>query len=409
MGNLPSFTTEKIPRGSVTKKETERGESTFMNIKYAVSGMKGFRVTMEDQHIHQIGIPLQGRSSTLEDHAVFAVFDGHGGSFASGFLKDNFIDTLSRSDDLAKYALLPQTGRSSRADANGTSLLKKALSKTFLQLDESLYSVQKNETPYKESAAVNSASNQEVDQKGSLAATSSKKNVSFSVIDKSGSTAVVVLITPSHIICANTGDSRAVLRRKGNTLPLSFDHKPSELPERLRITSAGGYVKGRRVDGDLAVSRAFGDFHFKDMNGDPKKRKHKVAVVPEIIMYPRDHDNDEFIVMACDGVWDVASNKQCTDFVQLMVTEGETDLGYICEETLDTCLDRKSRDNMTMILIGLAGMTTSSPASVVHNILWGQRRARQARNLTCSTITVTQESCYLVGSNLFLTDNSVAI
>lgn len=62
----------------------------------------------------------------------------------------------------------------------------------------------------------------------------------------------------------NAGDSRAVLCQKGKAVPLSFDHKPSDPGELQRITNAGGWVDACRVNGYLALSRAIGDFIFKN-------------------------------------------------------------------------------------------------------------------------------------------------
>lgn len=183
------------------------------------------------------------------------------------------------------------------------------------------------------------------------------------------------------------GDSRAVLRRGGHTLPLSFDHKPSEVSEKDRITEAGGFVKARRVDGDLAVSRALGDFVYKT-NGNLPTNKQKVIANPDFVVYPRSMDDDEFIILACDGIWDVASSKQCADFVQQLLLEGESDFGVICEEALDTCLERNSKDNMTILIVGLPGMISASSAVKLQNAVWGRRAIRQAKvfNLQASQI-----------------------
>ena len=81
--------------------------------------------------------------------------------------------------------------------------------------------------------------------------------------DRSGATATTVLLTPSHIICANSGDSRSVLCRGGKPYALSRDHKPDLDDERQRIVNAGGTVFMKRVNGNLAVSRALGDFPYK--------------------------------------------------------------------------------------------------------------------------------------------------
>lgn len=79
-----------------------------------------------------------------------------------------------------------------------------------------------------------------------------------------GTTACVVLVTNESIYCANSGDSRAVLCSKGNAIALSFDHKPSNDDEMKRIEKSGHFVEDDRVDGNLALSRAIGDFQYKD-------------------------------------------------------------------------------------------------------------------------------------------------
>jgi len=73
-----------------------------------------------------------------------------------------------------------------------------------------------------------------------------------------------VLITAEHIFCANSGDSRAVLSRNYNAVPLSFDHKPSNDLEQKRIEAAGGFVEEDRVNGSLNLSRSLGDFGYKN-------------------------------------------------------------------------------------------------------------------------------------------------
>ena len=80
----------------------------------------------------------------------------------------------------------------------------------------------------------------------------------------SGCTANVAVVTPNHIVCANAGDSRCVLGTNANIKHMSEDHKPTNPLERQRIYEAGGTVHAARVDGDLAVSRAFGDFVYKN-------------------------------------------------------------------------------------------------------------------------------------------------
>lgn len=64
---------------------------------------------------------------------------------------------------------------------------------------------------------------------------------------------------------SNAGDSRAVISTKdGRAIPLTQDHKPKHPKEAQRIKNAGGYVENGRVNGSLALSRALGDFNFKN-------------------------------------------------------------------------------------------------------------------------------------------------
>lgn len=78
-----------------------------------------------------------------------------------------------------------------------------------------------------------------------------------------GCTANVVMITKTEILCANAGDSRSVLSKKGKSKDLSIDHKPDNPSERRRIERANGFVEDSRVNGMLALSRSLGDFEYK--------------------------------------------------------------------------------------------------------------------------------------------------
>lgn len=79
-----------------------------------------------------------------------------------------------------------------------------------------------------------------------------------------GTTSCVVFMSDTHIYCANAGDSRAVLAKTNGAVPLSEDHKPDNAGELRRIEKAEHMVEDSRVDGNLALSRAFGDFQYKD-------------------------------------------------------------------------------------------------------------------------------------------------
>lgn len=119
--------------------------------------------------------------------------------------------------------------------------------------------------------------------------------------DAVGSTAVVAVVTPDKIVVSNCGDSRAVLCRNGVAVPLSIDHKPDRPDELNRIQEAGGrviYWDGARVLGVLAMSRAIGDNYLKPY----------VISEPEVTITERT-DEDECLILASDGLWDVVSNE----------------------------------------------------------------------------------------------------
>ena len=79
-----------------------------------------------------------------------------------------------------------------------------------------------------------------------------------------GCTATVILVTRTEIICANAGDSRTVLSRAARAKEMSEDHKPDNAGEMARIQRSGGFVEDGRVNGMLALSRALGDFEYKN-------------------------------------------------------------------------------------------------------------------------------------------------
>lgn len=117
----------------------------------------------------------------------------------------------------------------------------------------------------------------------------------------------------------NVGDSRAVACWNGRTDPLSHDHKPSDELESKRIRAAGGWVELNRVNGNLALSRALGDFLFK-RNSKKSVEEQIVTALPDVQVRDIDHDL-EFIVLACDGIWDVMTNKEVVSFIRHRIAD----------------------------------------------------------------------------------------
>lgn len=116
----------------------------------------------------------------------------------------------------------------------------------------------------------------------------------------------------SLCVQGNVGDSRAVASLGGRVVPLSHDHKPTNEAESKRIVAAGGWVEYNRVNGNLALSRALGDFVFKK-NTARRPEEQIVSAEPDILRVDLT-DDLEFVVMACDGIWDVLSNQVRASF-----------------------------------------------------------------------------------------------
>ena len=120
------------------------------------------------------------------------------------------------------------------------------------------------------------------------------------ILDSIGCTANVILFDDmKRIYVANAGDSRCVMGRAGQAVPLSFDHKPENEEERRRIEKAGSTITEGRVDGNLNLSRSLGDLKYKQ-NKRLTPEEHPVTGNPDIYTYDLTPE-DDFIIMGCDG------------------------------------------------------------------------------------------------------------
>jgi serine/threonine protein phosphatase PrpC len=183
--------------------------------------------------------------------------------------------------------------------------------------------------------------------------------------DKSGTTVIACLITPQHIFMINAGDSRAILVRNNEIEFYTYDHKPNQLKERERIQNAGGLVAMSRVNGGLATSRGLGDFEYKNQNNLSPKHQF-VSPIPDVSICSR-NSNNEFIVLGCDGVWDVLANEEVKDFIrdELKTKENSLnpeELGKIVEDLVDFSLNKGSRDNISATIVYFGSNKTNPKA-----------------------------------------------
>ncbi|KAL0545837.1 hypothetical protein IC582_015733 [Cucumis melo] len=163
-----------------------------------------------------------------------------------------------------------------------------------------------------------------------------EKAVDFS---HGGSTAVTaILIDCKTLVVGNVGDSRAVICIKGKGKQLSIDHEPSV--ERKSIEDRGGFVSNfpgdvPRVDGQLAVARAFGDRSLK------KHLSSEPYVVEETV-----DDDTEFVILASDGLWKVMSNEEAVESI-MHIKDAHAAAKHLTEEALK----RKSKDDISCIVV----------------------------------------------------------
>eukprot|EP01112_Ceratiomyxa_fruticulosa_P002750 TRINITY_DN1294_c0_g1_i1.p1 TRINITY_DN1294_c0_g1~~TRINITY_DN1294_c0_g1_i1.p1 ORF type:complete len:311 (+),score=73.90 TRINITY_DN1294_c0_g1_i1:296-1228(+) len=158
----------------------------------------------------------------------------------------------------------------------------------------------------------------------------------------SGTTSVSALIRveggEKYLYTANAGDARAVLARaEGKAHRLTYDHKGSDESETKRIVDAGGFVALNRVNGVLAVTRSLGDHAMKDyVIADPYTQTNKLDA------------GDTHLILACDGLWDVASDQEAVDLIL-----DEPDAQKAAEKLLIHALKNGSTDNISIMTIYL--------------------------------------------------------
>lgn len=245
---------------------------------------KGARDYQEDRHVVELNIQ--------QDVDFLGVFDGHGGYKVSQFLKTYMKEIL-------------------RKELATTSDPVEVLLNTFKKTSDS---------------------------------------IPVHVAKETGSTAVVLLRKGNAIYVANVGDSRCVMNNRDGAVQLSEDHKPGTEKEYNRIRKLGGHVLNifgvPRVNGNLAVSRSFGDLELSPY----------VTWQPEIT-FTTLNSNNRYIILATDGVWDVFSSEDLIRHVNSIVGDENFSkplLRKVCNSILEEARKRGSGDNITILFYTIA-------------------------------------------------------
>jgi protein phosphatase 1G len=238
---------------------------------------------MEDSHFELLALS-EGSSDSL-----FAVFDGHGGSAVARFCSDNFPSVLQKEEHFI------------------TGNVGEGLRQTCLKLDVMLQDPDIFIELKKYSKGKNPSG-------GDTPPVNLVRPMSANPALNAGCTAVVVHIHSQTLTIANSGDSRAVLCRDGQAVDLTVDHKVTLESEVSRISAAGGIVLNGRVNGSLNLTRAIGDLAFKGDASLPPEGQ-VITANPDVFVMEADPDSDDFIVIACDGLWEVMTSQEVVDFV----------------------------------------------------------------------------------------------
>jgi len=236
-------------------------------------------------------LSIEDKFNNDEKQGFFAVYDGHGGKEAADFCLENFHKILG--EELSKL---------SKEELEKDEKVEECMKIAYAKTDEAMKST----------------------------------------IPSAGACSVTCFIRQKDngkrtIYCANAGDSRAVLCRDGKADCLTIDHKATNSDEAARVESVGGFIKNERVNGLIAVSRALGDHSMKlFVISEPYLRT--VELQP----------SDSFLILACDGVWDVLTDQEAVDLVVK-----DTDPLEMAKKILVKAIKGGSTDNITVLVIQL--------------------------------------------------------
>ena len=324
------------------EKDSFDGENSF--VRFGSSAMQGWRYRMEDAHLHSLN------HSNLD---IFGVFDGHGGKEVSHFVKNHFIQEFMNNQN-TKYDNIPNS-----------------LIETFLKMDELMRSPKGKE----ELNELNKLSKAEDDEQDKKNKKNNEKDFykyfdpknaeDCDIANITGCTACVSVINEKskRMYFANAGDSRAVICKNGIGYQMSHDHKPDSAKEKNRVYKSKGWVNEGRIMGNLNLSRSLGDFEYKqDKNLSPKDQI--ITAYPEINIELID-DTCEFVIIACDGIWDCLTPQEACDYVRNNLYDQKTGLpknnvkiSKIVEDMMDNAIAEDITnengigcDNMTCIVI----------------------------------------------------------
>ncbi|KAI3399089.1 hypothetical protein diail_7889 [Diaporthe ilicicola] len=278
----------------------------------------------------------RGEGMIETDNGYFAIFDGHAGTFAADWCgkKLHIIleDVIKKNPNVPIPELLDQTFTTVDTQLEKLPLKNSGCTAAVAVMRWEDRVPSNSSQTGSQSIAPALAKAAEKPSEGSEAKTeAAKQNPEAEHAKLKG-----IASRQRVLYTANVGDARIILCRSGKALRLSYDHKGSDENEGKRISNAGGLILNSRVNGVLAVTRALGDSYMKDLvTGHP--------YTTETVIQP---DIDEFIIIACDGLWDVCSDQEACDLVRNV-----QDPGAASKLLVDHALARFSTDNLSCMIV----------------------------------------------------------
>ncbi|KAM0722804.1 hypothetical protein Q7P37_002246 [Cladosporium fusiforme] len=343
-----------VPQGSFNNSagESVPGPRSTFRVGVTEDKNKKCRRTMEDTHAYLYNFlstpapAISGKDSSSTtsgasqassqnivetDNGYFSIFDGHAGNFAADWCGKKVHLLLE--DIIRKHPNTP---------------IPELLDMTFTSVDQQLEKLPlknsgctavtavlrwEDRIPNPQSATGSTA----LAPAAAAAAKSEAKGDQDAVPSQATEAKLKEAATRQRVLyTANVGDARIVLCRNGKALRLSYDHKGSDENEGKRIAGAGGLILNNRVNGVLAVTRALGDAYMKDLvTGHP--------YTTETVIQP---DMDEFLILACDGLWDVCSDQEAVDLIRNI-----QDPQAASKVLVDHALARFSTDNLSCMVV----------------------------------------------------------
>ncbi|XP_015932391.1 probable protein phosphatase 2C 27 [Arachis duranensis] len=292
-----SLPLESICEETVIADKKQNGSSFVPALRSGEWSDIGGRPYMEDTHIciGDMAKRFGYNNNLLSEEAVsfYGVFDGHGGKSAAQFVRDHLPRIIVE-------------------DAGFPLELEKVVTKSFLDTDAEL------------------------------------KTYSLESCLSSGTTALTAIIFGRSLLVANAGDCRAVLSRHGAAIEMSKDHRPYCIKERNRIESLGGFIDDGYLNGQLGVTRALGDWHLEGMK-DTGGGGGPLSAEPELKLMTLTKE-DEFLIIASDGIWDVFRSQNAVDYARRRLQE-HNDVKQCCKQIVEEAIKRGATDNLTVVMV----------------------------------------------------------